>query len=71
MKTNNITALALTLSIALAGSLTAAPRSKHSGMKYPHQHGAQQACKTSVKHTMLKYIGPRSKRRPNPNLAKN
>ena len=66
MKTSNMATLALTVSIALAGSLSAAPRGKHVIEKYPHRHGAQGANKAPVEHTVLKRIGPPGKGFRNP-----
>lgn len=69
MKTTNIAALTLALSIALAGSLMAAPRSKHVGQN-PHHYGEQGANVSAKKHTVLKWIGPRSKGYRNPHFTK-
>lgn len=61
MKMTNIATLALAVSIALAGSLSAAPRGKHVVEKYPHRHGAEGANRASVEHTALKRTGPPGK----------
>ena len=61
MKMTNIATLALAVSIALAGSLSAAPRGKHVIEKYPHRHGAEGANRAPVEHTALKRTGPPGK----------
>ena len=70
MNTTNFATLALALSIALAGPLAAAPRGKHIIESYPHRHGAQEAGKSAVEHTVLKRIGPASKGYRNPFLKR-
>jgi hypothetical protein len=47
----------------------AAPRSKHVGQN-PHHYGEQGANVSAKKHTVLKWIGPRSKGYRNPHFTK-
>lgn len=70
MKTTNIVALSIAISVALAGSLGAAPRGKHIIEKYPHRHGAQGANKSTVEHTALKRTGPPGKGFPGSRLRR-
>lgn len=71
MKTNTtIAAFAAILSIALAGSLQAAPHGKHISGAFPHKHGAQSGQKSAIEHKVLKWIGPPSKGYRNPHYTK-
>lgn len=70
MKISNSATLALAISIALVGSLAAAPRGKHVIEKYPHRHGAQGANRAPVEHTALKRVGPPGKGFYNPHYTK-